>query len=112
MIEKSAEIMVNVENLNVKFPVMENVPYLSKMEFDYKRAFNVEPPLAYERLLIDIMKSDLILFPKQDTIEAMWDVVDPIIGKKRPLFKYRAFSMGPKEAERIIKKDSFSWREI
>lgn len=98
--------------LNVKFPGMENVPYLSKMEFDYKRAFNVEPPLAYERLLIDIMKSDLTLFPKQDTTEAMWDVVDPIIGKKRALFKYRAFSAGPKEAEYIVKRDRISWREI
>ena len=35
------------------------------------------PP--YEKVLTDCMKGDLTIFARQDGIEAMWAVVDPII---------------------------------
>ena len=48
-------------------------------QFDYKDVFQVDSPLAYERVLIDAMKSDLSLFARKDGIETMWEIVDPII---------------------------------
>ena len=98
---------------NVKFPGMQNVPYPVDMVFDYKDVFKVDYPLAYERILIDAMKSDLTLFARQDGIETMWEVVDPIIKsweKKKTLYKYKAGSLGPKEADDLLKKDKRSWR--
>jgi len=98
---------------NVKFPGMENVPHPVDMVFDYRDVFKVDYPLAYERILIDAMKSDLTLFARQDGIEAMWSVVDPIINaweKKQILYKYRAGTFGPKEADNLLIKDNRHWR--
>ncbi|HEU64604.1 MAG: Glucose-6-phosphate 1-dehydrogenase [Candidatus Anoxychlamydiales bacterium] len=98
---------------NVKFPGMENIPYPVDMVFDYKGVFKVDTPLAYERVLIDAMKSDLSLFARQDGIETMWGIVDPIIKaweKKKTLCKYKSGRRGPKEADDFIKKDKRAWR--
>ncbi len=83
------------------------------MVFDYKGVFKVDTPLAYERVLIDAMKSDLSLFARQDGIETMWGIVDPIIKaweKKKTLCKYKSGCRGPKEADDFIKKDKRAWR--
>jgi glucose-6-phosphate 1-dehydrogenase len=97
---------------NVKFPGMENAPYPVDMVFDYKKTFKVEPPLSYERLLIDLMKSDLTLFARQDGVETMWSIVDPIIesSKGKKLFKYRAGSLGPNISSLLQKEDV--WRNV
>ncbi|NGX56563.1 MAG: Glucose-6-phosphate 1-dehydrogenase [Candidatus Anoxychlamydiales bacterium] len=97
---------------NVKFPGMENVPYPVDMMFDYKDVFKVDYPLAYERILIDAMKSDITLFAREDGIEAMWNIVDPIkkaFEKDKKIFKYKAGSTGPKEAKDLIEKDKRNW---
>jgi len=98
---------------NVKFPGMENVPYPVDMVFDYKDVFKIDYPLAYERILIDAMKSDLTLFARQDGIESMWGIVEPIINaweKKKMLYKYKAGTLGPKEADNLLLKDNRTWR--
>jgi len=98
---------------NVKFPGMENIPYPVDMVFDYKDVFQIDSPLAYERVLIDAMKSDLSLFARQDGIESMWDIVDPIIKaweKKKKVYKYEAGTYGPAEANDLMKKDNRKWR--
>jgi glucose-6-phosphate 1-dehydrogenase len=100
---------------NVKFPGMENIPYPVDMLFDYKDVFKIDYPLAYERILIDAMKSDITLFARQDGIENMWKIVEPIIKalkKDKKVYKYKAGSMGPKEAFDLIKKDKRSWRDF
>ncbi|NGX35905.1 MAG: hypothetical protein K1000chlam1_00741, partial [Candidatus Anoxychlamydiales bacterium] len=99
-------------NFNVKFPGMENIPYPVDMVFDYKDVFQVDSPLAYERVLIDAMKSDLSLFARQDGIETMWEIVDPIsnILKQKTPYKYEAGSLGPKEADSLIQQDNRAWR--
>jgi glucose-6-phosphate 1-dehydrogenase len=94
---------------NVKFP------YPVDMLFDYKDVFNIDYPLAYERILIDAMKSDITLFARQDGIETMWNIVDPIkeaLEKDKKIHKYKAGSMGPKEAFDLMKKDNRSWRNF
>ena len=70
----------------VKYPYSNNQIYFVNMAFSYREAFKVHLHNPYERLLIDIMKGDLTLFVREDTIEAMWTVVDPIInGDRRTL---------------------------
>ncbi|OGN59223.1 MAG: glucose-6-phosphate dehydrogenase [Chlamydiae bacterium RIFCSPHIGHO2_12_FULL_27_8] len=100
---------------NVKYPGMENIPYLVDMMFDYKEVFNIEYPLAYERILIDTMKSDITLFATQKGIEAMWSNVDPIVEfskKLNSIKKYPSGSIGPEEAVNLIEKDNRKWRDV
>ena len=63
------------------------------------------PP--YERLLGDAMRGDQMLFAREDTIEAAWTVVDPVLGNAAPPVRYGAGSWGPEEANRLV--DGGGW---
>ena len=65
------------------------------------------PP--YERLLGDAMEGDAELFARQDTVEAQWRVVDPVVGDDiTPLYEYDQGTWGPEEANQLIAGDG-SW---
>jgi glucose-6-phosphate 1-dehydrogenase len=57
---------------------------------------------AYERLIGDAMKGDATLFARQDGVEAMWRIVDPILTMTTPLHQYEPGSWGPPEANAMI----------
>jgi glucose-6-phosphate 1-dehydrogenase len=65
--------------------------------------------LPYERLLGDALRGDPSLFARQDSIEAQWRIVEPILGDVTPLHSYPVGSWGPQEADRLIQGDS-GWR--
>jgi len=58
------------------------------------------PP--YERLLGDAMRGDPTLFAREDSVEAAWTVVEPILGDAVPLHAYEPGTWGPPEADRLI----------
>jgi len=49
----------------------------------------------YERLLSDAMRGDTTLFARQDSVEAAWRVVDPILGNVTPVYEYEPNTWGP-----------------
>jgi glucose-6-phosphate 1-dehydrogenase len=57
---------------------------------------------AYARLIGDAMKGDAMLFAREDSIEAQWRVVEPILGNVTPLYEYEPGTWGPPEANRLI----------
>jgi glucose-6-phosphate 1-dehydrogenase len=59
----------------------------------------------YERLLESAMKGDETLFVREDSIEAQWKIVDPILGNVTPVFEYAPGTWGPPEADQTIKPD-------
>ena len=59
----------------------------------------------YERLLGSAMQGDETLFVREDSVEAQWKIVDPILGNATPIFEYAPHSWGPPEADRIIESD-------
>jgi glucose-6-phosphate 1-dehydrogenase len=62
------------------------------------------PP--YERLLGDAMHGETDLFARQDTVEAEWRVVDPVLGDDTtPLYEYEPGTWGPKEAGQLVAAD-------
>jgi len=61
------------------------------------------PP--YERLLGDAMRGDPSLFVREDSVEAAWSVVDPVLGGVTPVYEYAPNTWGPPEADRIIKRE-------
>lgn len=85
------------------------------MDFNYRGAFQSDSPDAYERLLLDCMAGDQMLFSRGDWIELSWELLMPLLDhwKKTPapcFPNYPSGSFGPKEADELIKKDGRSWR--
>jgi glucose-6-phosphate 1-dehydrogenase len=66
------------------------------------------PP--YERLLGDAMNGDATLFARQDSVEAQWKVVDPILGGATAVHPYAPGSWGPLEAAELIAR-SGGWHD-
>jgi glucose-6-phosphate 1-dehydrogenase len=61
----------------------------------------------YERLLGDAMHGDQRLFAREDSIEAAWRVVDPVLGNVTPVYEYEQNTWGPAEADRIKPPDGW-----
>jgi glucose-6-phosphate 1-dehydrogenase len=59
----------------------------------------------YERLLGDAMKGDETLFVREDSVEAQWKIVDPILGDVTPVYEYAPGSWGPQQADQFIAQD-------
>jgi glucose-6-phosphate 1-dehydrogenase len=102
---------------SVKLPGAGNQPYPVNMVFNYEKVFHVEPQPPYERLLLDCVKGDQTLFARQDGVEAMWAVVDPVIergehmaGERMPI--YAAGGWGPREANDMMERDGRKWRSL
>jgi glucose-6-phosphate 1-dehydrogenase len=61
---------------------------------------------AYERLIGDAMEGDPTLFARQDSVEAAWAIVEPVLERSGagspPLFVYDCGSTGPAEARRLV----------
>jgi len=55
----------------------------------------------YERLLVDAMAGDAMLFAREDAVEAAWAIVDPILGNVTPVEEYAPGTWGPKAADEL-----------
>jgi glucose-6-phosphate 1-dehydrogenase len=89
------------------------------LHFDYRSVFGVEPPEAYERLLLDCMLGDQTLFVRSDGSEAAWSILTEVLntwGEARrcgigcSLRTYAAGSWGPEEADGLLARDGRAWR--
>ena len=86
------------------------------MDFRYGSSFGVEPPEAYERLLLDCMLGDSTLFARRDMTERGWEIVTPILEAwKQPATdfpNYEAGTWGPQAATGLIERDGRHWRRL
>jgi glucose-6-phosphate 1-dehydrogenase len=58
------------------------------------------PP--YARLLQSALAGDSTLFARADSIDAQWQIVEPVLESATPLFDYEPGSWGPREADRLL----------
>lgn len=98
----------------IKYPQAVNKIYPATMDFSYQDTFKTKSHPAYERLLVDCMKGDLTLFVRQDGVEAMWKLIDPITSRwestPAPRFpNYKAGAWGPEQARALLEKDGRTW---
>lgn len=98
----------------VKYPYTNNQIYPVKMVFSYNEIFKTGLQPAYERLLIDCMKGDSTLFVRQDTVETMWEIVDPIISRWESVSpgdfpNYPAGTWGPARADLLLEQEGRCW---
>ena len=56
----------------------------------------------YERLLGDAIAGDGALFTREDSVEAAWAVVDPILTNHHRCHPYKPGTWGPDQAEKLI----------
>jgi glucose-6-phosphate 1-dehydrogenase len=85
------------------------------MDFTYPKVFFLEP---YERILLDCMQGDQMLFVRADDVEQTWTLLTPLIdavesdtfGKGFP--NYASGSSGPAEADELLGRDGRSWRAL
>jgi glucose-6-phosphate 1-dehydrogenase len=63
----------------------------------------------YERLLGDAVRGDTSLFTHDDTVEAAWRVVDPVLHDPLPVAFYEPGTWGPPEADKVIEGDE-TWQ--
>jgi glucose-6-phosphate 1-dehydrogenase len=58
----------------------------------------------YERLLANALKGDTTLFAREDSVEAAWRIVDPILNSPTSIYEYEPGSWGP-QADRVVAPD-------
>jgi glucose-6-phosphate 1-dehydrogenase len=84
------------------------------MDFLYGGAFREGLPDAYERLILDAMLGDAMLFTRSDEIEEQWALVDAIVSfwqRERDSFpNYPAGTWGPVASDELMRRDGRSWR--
>jgi glucose-6-phosphate 1-dehydrogenase len=85
------------------------------MDFNYRGAFQVPSPDAYERLLLDCLAGDPMLFSREEWIDCSWSILAPVLDRWQEraaasLLGYEAGSWGPKEADELIERDGHHWR--
>ena len=87
----------------------------ANIDISFEKAFATRYPDAYERLLMDTVRGDPVLFMRRDEVEAAWNWVEPILDAwgQHPdtLNHYSAGSWGPEAARRLIQADGHVWHE-
>ncbi len=56
----------------------------------------------YERLLGDAVRGETALFTQDDSVEAAWRVVDPILSGALPVLEYEPGTWGPDAAAKVV----------
>jgi glucose-6-phosphate 1-dehydrogenase len=75
-----------------------------------------DPPDAYERLIMDVIRGNQTLFMRGDEVEAAWAWTDPIIEgweTRGDVPKtYESGSDGPVDAVQLLARDTRVWRKV
>ncbi len=82
-------------------------PQLEDLAFEVQPGGDMRP---YDRLIGAALSGQSWLFARQDTVEAAWRVVDPVLGDVVPVHPYPRGSWGPKEADALL-PDWDTWHD-
>lgn len=109
-------------NEGIELKVVNKVPGLTEqtrlqsagLDLSFDTAFeHHRSPSAYERLLLDVIRSDQTLFMRSDELCAAWDWVDGVVNGWRsnaqPVSEYPAGSWGPNESVDMLAQDRRRW---
>lgn len=84
-----------------------------EMKFSYHEQFGIEGAEAYQKVLLDILLGEQMLFNRTDELLSSWQFITKILdGWKKynpPVYLYDDNSWGPKEANLLIEKDGRKW---
>ena len=109
-------------NEGIEMKLVHKVPGLTEntrlksvgLDLSFDEAFgDHRSPSAYERLILDVIRSDQTLFIRSDELLAAWEWIDRIIdgweqtGKQ--IAQYAAGSWGPSESVDLLARDRRRW---
>jgi glucose-6-phosphate 1-dehydrogenase len=105
------------EGISLRFEAKVPGDHLSignvHMNMSYADTFGKSLSEAYERLLLDCMRGDATLFARRDEVEEAWRFVTPILEAwdkdDGQVSTYAPGSLGPKEADDLVKADGRSF---
>jgi glucose-6-phosphate 1-dehydrogenase len=90
-----------------KKPGAEHVAEQQDLVFVEQSGSDMRP---YDRLIGAALEGRRGLFARQDTVEAAWRVVDPVLGDAVAVHPYPRGSWGPKEADSLL-PDGDAWHD-
>lgn len=83
------------------------------MRFSYHQSFGGHGADAYEKILLDILHADQMLFNRSDELDSSWQLISTILKgweeDKEPIQLYDSESWGPDSSNRLIEKDGRRW---
>ncbi|MGV8938463.1 MAG: glucose-6-phosphate dehydrogenase [Allorhizobium sp.] len=86
------------------------------LDMSFADSFSVRNPDAYERLLMDVIRSNQTLFMRRDEVEAAWKWIDPILSgwedAGQHVQGYTSGTWGPSQAIALIERDGRTWHEL
>ena len=94
--------------LRVKRPGPELVAARARMELDVEQALHAQGLEAYERLLLDVMRDDHLLFTRADEIELLWERSADLLADPPEPQRYPRGSWGPEAASDLAGPEG--WR--
>jgi glucose-6-phosphate 1-dehydrogenase len=102
-------------SFSAKRPGMQMSLHPVEFELDYRHSFHAQLPEAYERLLLDALRGDAMLFMRSDELEAAWEFVAPILEAWQtappPAFpSYSVGTWGQPQADRWLDARFGGWR--
>jgi glucose-6-phosphate 1-dehydrogenase len=74
------------------------------------RHHNEKEKTPYERLLGDAIRGDTALFTQDDSVEAAWRVVDPVLTAGPQVLEYEPGTWGPAAANEVV-NDGDTWHD-
>jgi glucose-6-phosphate 1-dehydrogenase len=74
-------------------------PQMQELTFAQQPGSDQRP---YDRLIGAALDGERWVFAQQDTVEAAWKIVDPVLGDAVPVHPYAKGSWGPQEADRLL----------
>jgi glucose-6-phosphate 1-dehydrogenase len=99
-----------------KIPGLSEQMRLQQVDLELNSPTNEErKPEAYERLMLDVIRSNPTLFMRLDEVEAAWKWADIILQgwaeNVVPMKSYSAGTDGPTAAVELIARDGRSWHD-
>lgn len=99
-----------------KIPGLSDQMRLQQVDLELNSRINsTRKPDAYERLLLDVIRSNPTLFMRLDEVEAAWKWADVILAGWAeniiPMKSYQAGTDGPSASIQLVVQDGASWHD-
>lgn len=107
--EESISIMIRAKKPGPSI-VVDSIP----LDFNYSQFGEQSPATGYETLLHDCMIGDMTLFHREDSVDASWRIINPVLDlwgalPPRDFPDYEAGSWGPEAANKLLARDGRVW---
>ena len=83
------------------------------MRFSYHQTFGGHGADAYEKILLDIIHGDQMLFNRSDELESSWHLISNILQgwekEKGEIATYAEGTWGPASANQLLEQDGRKW---